>query len=177
MSNPFSGLITEDLKTTVRNAISALLEPTALTVPCKLYFTNTKLVDCPNCKYDVLTQRSSNQYTPGGPIPFANGQICPYCSGSGSLSFSAEETLYFALIKPIMYGYANMDLKDVNFIDGKIQSVCSIEYYAKVKNCSHIIIDTAIIDLATNKYIRERDPMPIGFGSTDFIITTWRAVQ
>ena len=173
----FSGIITAAHKQTFRDMINALLEDTALTVPCKLVFENTKLQDCPNCKYDSISRRSSNQYEPGGPIPFIDGQICPYCAGPGSLSFTQDETIYLGIIKPAFFGMAKLELESVNFVDGKIQSLCSIEHYAKIKNASYIIIDTNITDLTLNKYIRDRDPIPMGFGDNNYIVTTWKSVQ
>jgi hypothetical protein len=175
--NPFSGIITSAHKQLFNDMINALLENTALTVPCRLVFENTKLQDCPNCIYDPISRKSSNLYQTGGPIPFANGQICPYCIGNGSLSFSNDQDLYLGIIKPGFFNMASLDLESVNFVDGKIQSLCEITYYAKIKNASYIIIDTNITDLTINKYIRYRDPIPVGFGDNNFIITTWQSVQ
>jgi hypothetical protein len=173
----FSGIITSQFKQVFKDAISALLEDAALTVPCKLAFENTKLQDCPNCIYDPLTHRSSNQYQPGGPIPFIDGQICPYCVGNGSLSFSAEETVYLGIIKPVFFGVDKLELNNVNYIDGMIQSLCSIDLYPKLKNASYIIVDTNILDITNTKFVRHRDPTPVGFGDNSFIITTWKNVQ
>lgn len=173
----FTGIITAAHKQTFKDMIYALLENTALTVPCQLVFENTRLQDCPNCVYDSISKRSSNQYSIGGPIPFIDGQICPYCAGIGSLSFSNESSLYLGIIKPAFFGMAPLELETVNFVDGKIQSLCGIEHYAKIKNASYIIIDTNITDLSLNKYIRYRDPIPMGFGDNSFIVTTWQSVQ
>ena len=173
----FNGIITSAHKQTFKDMINALLEDTALTVPCTLVFENTKLQDCPNCVYDAISRRSSNIYQVSGPIPFIDGQICPYCAGVGSLSFSKEEELYLGIIKPAFFGMAPLELESVNFVDGKIQSLCNIQHYAKIKNASYVIIDTNITDLALNKYIRYRDPIPMGFGDNSFIVTTWQNVQ
>ena len=175
--NPFAGIITSQFKQTFKDAISALLENTALTVPCKLYFENTKLSDCPNCVYDPISQRSSNIYQTGGPLPFVNGQICPYCTGAGSLSFSADETVYLGIIKPVFFGMDQLELNNVTFVDGMIQSLCSISLYPKLKNASYIIVDTNIVDITNTKFIRYRDPIPVGFGDNSFVITTWQNVQ
>jgi hypothetical protein len=177
MSNPFSGIISAPFKQLFDDAINAILEETALTVPCKLLFKDTKITDCPNCIYDSISRRSSNQYQTGGPLPFVNGQICPYCAGIGSLTFSAEENVSLGLIKPVFFKYANLDLEAVNFVDGKIQSLCNISYYAKIKNASSIIIDTNITGLSNSTFIRFRDPVPVGFGNNTFMITTWQGVQ
>jgi len=173
----FAGIITPAHKQTFKDMINALLEDTALTVPCKFVYENTKLQDCPNCLYDSITRRSSNQYQAGGPIFFIDGQICPYCAGVGSLSFTNEEIIYLGIIKPAFFNMVPLDLESVNFVDGKIQSLCNIEYYAKIKNASYIIVDTNLSDLSLNKYIRYRDPMPMGYGDNSFIVTTWQSVQ
>ena len=177
MSNPFAGIISADFKQTFDNAISALLLESALTVPCKLIFENTKLQDCPNCIYDPITKKSSNQYQIGGPIPFVVGQICPYCNGGGSLSFQKEETVSLGLIKPVFFGGDSLELNNVNFVDGMIQSLCAIDYYAKIKNASYIIVDTNLINITNSRFIRNKDPIPVGFGNNSFIITTWQGVQ
>jgi|GEM_PF-1220613 len=173
----FTGIISSTHKQIFKEMISALLEDTALTVPCSAVFENTKLEDCPNCIYDAISGRSSNQYEHNGPLPFIDGQICPYCNGVGKLSFSKEESVYLGIIKPGFFNMQSLDLENVNFVDGKIQSLSKIETYPILKNASHIIIDTNITDLTINKYIRYRDPMPIGFGDNSFIITTWQNVQ
>lgn len=177
MPNPYSGIISASLKDTFNYAIQALLEDTALTVQCKLYFENTKLEDCPNCIYDPITRKSSNRFQPGGPIPFVVGQICPYCAGSGNLSYSQEETVYLGIIKPVFFGGSSLELTNVNFVDGMIQSLSGIDLYAKLKNASHIIIDTNLTTITNSKFIRVKDPIPVGFGGNDFIITTWQGVQ
>lgn len=177
MTNPYSGIITAQLKQTFDDAISALLEDTALTVRCTLYYENTRLQDCPNCKYDPISKRSSNQYQAGGPVFFIDGQICPYCAGVGSLSFSSDETVYLGIIKPVFFGGDSLELNSVNFVDGKIQSLCSISLYAKIKNASSIVVDTNLLNITNSKFIRTGDPIPVGFGNNSFIITTWQGVQ
>jgi hypothetical protein len=177
MANPFAGIITSEFKQTFDDAINALLLESALTIPCTLVFENTKLNDCPNCIYDSISRRSSNQYEIGGPIPFVNGQICPYCNGVGSLSFNSEEVVHLGIIKPVFFGIDKLNLQDINFVDGKIQSLCSVDLYEKLKNASVIIVDNNLLNLANNRYIRYRDPIPVGFGNNSFIITTWQAVE
>ena len=175
--NMFSGIIDNSFKQIFNDAIDALLEDTALTVPCKLVFENTKLQECVNCIYDAISGKSSNQYKSGGPIQFVNGQICPYCSGKGSISFSSEEDIYLGIIKPAFFGMDQLELNNINYVDGMIQSLCSIEHYAKIKNASYIIVDTNLQDLTLTKFIRHRDPVPVGFGNNSYIITTLKNVQ
>lgn len=42
--------------------------------------------ECPNCILDLSTGRSSNIYKSGGPIPFTNHTLCPWCGGEGRYS-------------------------------------------------------------------------------------------
>lgn len=177
MANPFSGIITPQLKQTFNNAILSLLQDGALTVPCTLIYENTKLTKCPNCVYDSITKKSSNRYEVGGPILFISGQICPYCNGLGSLSFKKEEAISLGIIKPVFFGASDLGIDGVNFVDGMIQSLCTIDLYAKIKNASSIIIDTNLLNIANSKFIRHKDPVPVGFGDNSFIITTWQGVQ
>lgn len=176
--NMFSNIITSSFKQIFKDAIDALLEEAALTVPCKLVFDNTRQQECPNCIYDSISKKSSNQYKIGGPILFIDGQICPYCAGIGGTTFSSEETIYLGIIKPAFFGSQDeLGLNNINYVEGKIQSLCSINFYAKIKNASYIIIDTNLEDIALNKYIRDKDPVPVGFGDNSYIITTWSNVQ
>lgn len=177
MTNPFDNLITSDFKQTFNYAISALLADTALTVPCKLVYENTKLQDCPNCIYDPITKKSSNQYQTGGPVFFVDGQICPYCVGNGSLSFSKEEQIYLGIIKPVFFGGDSLELNSVNFVDGMIQSLCDIAYYAKIKSAAYLILDTNLTTITNSRFVRNKDPIPVGYGDNRFIITTWQGVQ
>ncbi len=45
---------------------------------------------CPNCFYDSVNKVSMNRYRTAGPIPFANGKTCPYCSGKGMITQSGK---------------------------------------------------------------------------------------
>ena len=85
MVNPFSGIINDEIKALFKNAISALLDDAALTVPCTLMYGG-KFATCSNCIYDPIGKKSANRYLSGGPIPFNNGQICPFCHGAAILT-------------------------------------------------------------------------------------------
>jgi hypothetical protein len=61
-------------------------------ITCLIYYPPQETV-CPNCFFSTITQRSNNIYKPGGPIPFTNGSICPYCNGAGIKKESATESI------------------------------------------------------------------------------------
>jgi hypothetical protein len=59
-------------------------------------------LDCPNCGWDFVQQRSNNIHTPnasgaGLNKSFPNGQRCPVCNGAGKLDFS-RQIIHKALI-------------------------------------------------------------------------------
>ena len=58
-----------------------------------------------------------------------------------------------------------------------IQTLSSIDLYSKLKNASHIIIDTNLTSIANSKFVRHKDPVPVGYGNNSFAITTWKSVQ
>ena len=96
----FEGIITAEFKQLFKDAITALLEDTALTVPCQLIYGGTKWTDCPNCLFSPATNKSTGIYTVGGPVPFYTG-VCPYCNGAGRLSEEDTENIY--LVTQIIY--------------------------------------------------------------------------
>ena len=84
MTNPFAGIISSDFKNLYINAIDALLEETALTLPCRLRYAGQQNQNfCNNCVYDPITKLSSNIYNGSGPNPFPDNGVCPVCFGNG----------------------------------------------------------------------------------------------
>ena len=80
-----------------------LLANTGLTTKCLLNYGITKKDLCPNCIYDPNLKKSANKYKVGGPKPFVNGRICPYCNGAGSHGIVKVEAVYLAVIWDYKY--------------------------------------------------------------------------
>jgi len=60
---------------------------------CQLIYPVTKNAVCPNCIYSPRQRRSSNIYKEGGPVPFENHTICPWCGGEGRSSREIKESI------------------------------------------------------------------------------------
>ena len=60
---------------------------------CQLVYPITKNSVCPNCIYSPRQKKSSNIYKNGGPVPFENHTICPWCGGEGRSSRAIKETV------------------------------------------------------------------------------------
>ena len=60
---------------------------------CELIYPVTKNSLCPNCIYSPRKRQSSNVYKAGGPVPFENHTICPWCGGTGRSSRAVTEDI------------------------------------------------------------------------------------
>lgn len=159
-----------------KDAIEALITSPEATIPCRLEYGTTNFTDCPNCLFDAVRNRSANIYTVGGPIPFTDGQICPYCHGSGRVqSDPTTETIELVVI---------FDPKDwinvgrVNTADGRIQTVSLFSTTAaKLKRASTIVVGTDVENIERYKYERIGEVTPCGFGSSSFVSVMWKKIE
>jgi len=172
MSNPFSGIISPQLKLLYTNMIDALLEDTALTLPCRFVYSNTRWTKCPNCQFNSQTNKSNNIYLSGGPMPFSKG-ICPYCNGEGRIP---QEDVSESHNLAIIWDYKKFIpiAEPIKIIDGSIQTICNISLIAKLKKVKELIVDTNIEGYVRHRFIRDSEPTPAGFGSDDYILTIWK---
>lgn len=110
-----------------------------------------------------------------GTVPFGLNQICPVCLGTGSTDTVNKENIFLTII----FDYKNFINKfsNVNLVEGYIQTICSIDFYSKLKRCSEMIVDSSLTNLAQNVYIRDSEPTPVGLGDNKFIFTNWKRKQ
>lgn len=175
MNNPFSGIVSQQLKKTFNDAIDSLLEINSLSLPCKIIYDNQLNNSyCNNCILDNISLISSNIYNGTGPNPFSDGGVCPVCLGAGLLKNSnSSEIVHLAFIFDSKY-FLNINTKVVNIPDGSVQSICNISLLNKLKNASEIIFDNNLSSIGHFKYERASDPEPLGLGDNRYIITLWK---
>ncbi len=177
MTNPYSGIITAAFKQTFDNAIDALLENTALTVPCRLEYGDTKFTECSNCIIDPSKKISANKYKPGGAIEFPTGSICPACNGKGLIATLNTESLYMAVIwnenrsKMIQLGFKLDDQKVY------AMSICDAVNWPKIDRTNLAILNTNLEGYGRQRYERVGDPTPMTFGFKTYIFTLWQRAQ
>lgn len=165
-----SNLISSEFKALFNSTIDQVLAENTLAIPCVLsYESNKNSQLCNNCFYDPLTKASSYRYNGTGPISFLDGQTCPVCSGFGMVRGSTTETLHLGVILDSKY-FLNWDAKNYNIPEGAAQTICSNSLISKLKSASNMEIT---VNNVLYNYQRAGDPMPIGFGSMDYIITNW----
>jgi len=173
MSNPFAGIITPEFKALFNNAIDALLESTALTVPCRIVFGTTKNTECPNCILDTNARVSANKYKVGGPSSFPLGSICPMCAGVGFIAVDTSQIIYMAVIYNEQRSKFIKTGLNLTASDYFVQTISHASTYAALKNAKEVVFDTAVEGQATRNFQRYGDPTPVGFGDSAYIITLW----
>lgn len=173
MANPFLGLISPAFKQTFNYAIDAILEDTALTVPCQLIYGNTNPTECENCMFDPLTGRSAGIYRAGGPVAFIDGQICPWCHGEGLKSEEASESgIYMGVIWDYKK-WVNFDPSTRSPI-GSVQTMCKMSLYSKIKQAQSVVFNTGLEELYHHRFMRDSEPTPAGLGDDAYIFTFWK---
>lgn len=177
MNNPFAGIISNDFKNMFNNAIDALLETTALTLPCRLRYAGQQNQNfCNNCVYDPITKLSANIYNGSGPSPFYDGGVCPVCLGNGisdSETVSGSTVVSLAVIFDTKY-FLNVSNQILNIPNGTIQTICSIKLLQQLRNAQDMVVDTNIESYGQYLYERLSDPEPAGFGNNRYIFTMWK---
>ena len=175
MVSPFDAIITREFKDTFNQAIDALLANNALTVPCTLFYSGSENTTyCNNCKYDPISKLSSSLYNGTGPIPFAENTICPVCLGMGTKNSDSSEIVYLAVIFDGKYFFNTTSSSTVNIVDGMVQTICHSSLLPKIRNANSITIDNNITKYGKYSYQRAGDPMPVGLGDSNYIITMWK---
>ena len=173
----FTGIISSSFKTLFTDAINALLEDDALTVPCQLVFVDSGRTECTNCYRDPMTGRSNGIYRPGGPISFSQG-TCPYCFGLGMLI--TDNTTNLNLIVIWNYkewiGWQGIP-SDVMTPFGHCQTLSALSTLSDIKRAKEIILNTDLSTYTKHRFDRISEPNPIGLGSDAYIITTWKRIE
>lgn len=167
-------IITADLKNLYKSFIDELLRSGSLSLPCKLIYEGSTFVECLNCDIDPISHKSNNTYKTGGPIVFADGQICPYCRGIGGSYTENSDNIDLLVIFDYKY-WINFNSK-IHSPDGQVQTISKLEDYPKIKNCNKIIIDTNIQNYTESFYQRNSEPEPCGFGESSYFFTYWKKI-
>ena len=170
------GLITADFKALFKSSIDSLLETTGLTLPCRPVFTDNDTTECPNCYFDSISNRSSNTYRENGPIPFYNGN-CPYCYGVGLIYTDTSLDLSMVVIWNYKDWIGFNGIPDNTLIPfGQAQTMSALSTLSSIKRSKELIIDTNLETYTNNRFERTGEPNPIGLGSDDYIVTTWKKI-
>lgn len=179
-NNPLVGVIQKQKKL-FTHLIDAVLADDGCTTACTLIFNNVDCVSCENCIYNPMTGRSAGVYNGSGPVSFGKGSVCPVCGGVGRIQI--EDTEYDINLAVIFdmkkfYGFGkSLAEKNAQIAMGYAQTVCRIELYNEIKQAKEVILNNIMESYSHNRYTRASEPEPIGFGTPQYIVTTWQLIQ
>ena len=171
MTNPFLGLVSDELKLLHYNLIESLIDGTAL--PCKIYYAPTSYTTC-DCVQSSIGNKSSNHGLSGGPQPFRGMSGCPSCNGVGRVPVENSEDIDLAVIwSPKQFLPTTMK---VNIADGYIQTISRLEStLPQLRRANYIVVNTNLSPFLQTKFMREGEGCPIGFDDS-FCVMFWKKV-
>jgi hypothetical protein len=97
-----------------------------------------KKEECANCYLDTMgtRTRSVSRYKTDGPMPFENGQPCPYCDGKGYKAIETTEDIVTRIYTDPKY-WSNKAMS-IKLPQGSIELVTKIEYAANIKRAKYL---------------------------------------
>lgn len=157
------------LKSIYNNQIDQILSSQGLTISCLLDYGISKKNICPNCIFDSNTNKSSNQYKPGGPIEFEFGRSCPYCNGIGFYGENnRQEEVYLAVLWDSK-SWINFPSK-IQSAAGYIQTISGSDIINKLESANSLWINGDVYQLdGKSNYV--------GLGNDRYIICTWKKIN
>lgn len=162
-----------NLQNVYKKHIDLLLASTGLATQCEFNFGITKQNICPNCIYDVNLKKSSGKYKFGGPLEFALGKICPYCSGSGYYGEQRSVVGYLAII----WDYKKWinPPPNINNPEGFIQTICDKSYLSHIKQCKDMTVVYSV-NGSNPVFTLYGEPNPAGLGDNNYLFCMWQKV-
>ena len=149
-------------------AVQLFMQNCTLTYPAKRE-------DCPNCIQSGFGGRSVNVYQPGGPAPFENGAVCPYCHGDGYKYSEVTEDIELRVYWE-KKSWINLNT-DITVPDGSIQTIGYMSDYDKMIKANNLTV--YFKDSEGNKtFTRWGEGYPQGFkqNPTQYIAMFWKRV-
>lgn len=170
MSNPFSGIITGEMKTLWKNMIDALLEDDALTLPCRLVYEGAK----------------EDPISGGNPVdPIGNKPGAVFLHGSPRYVVHAEETedasstttLNLCVIWDSREWLRTAVAESLINVPGvHIQTVCKIDDLVELKRIDKLVVDTDLEGKVRHVFQRAAEPEPCGFGASTHCVIMWKRI-
>lgn len=164
-----------ELKNIYNNQMDLVLSQSGLASKCILNFGVTKREICPNCIFDANLKKSANKYKSGGPINFADGQLCPYCNGIGYYGDNSTEEIYLAVI----WDYKKWINPPTNIAipDGMIQTISNIDSLSSIRRCKDMQVVYPSISNNYHRFQLDAEPTPAGLGDNNYILCMWKKIN
>ena len=163
--------ITNDIRKIAITAFTDLI--TELGKDCRLYYEPIK-TECENCYYNEQTQRSSNVYKPGGPVPFLDGMVCPVCGSRGVLETEQTEVIRLLLDKSPKDFYL---VNNIRMPQSDMSSKGFLTDLPKVQRCKYMVAQISLEPYLVEKFILVGTPTDTSnIVQNKFFIAGWKRV-
>lgn len=131
--------------------------------------------ECSNCTYNGF--RSNGIYKPGGPMPFEDGFLCPWCQGAGLkssiISSEIQARIYYSQKDWVKIG------PQIQLPNAAAQIVANVKDLPSLQQCKYCIPHYyPNIDNYNNQRLqRVSDFYPAGFlqNTEKYVVTFWSA--
>lgn len=131
--------------------------------------------ECPNCTYNGF--RSNGRYKAGGPYPFDDGGLCPWCEGAGFKMVETSEQIY-ARIYYSQKEWVKVG-PQVQLSNAAAQIVAKLTDLPKLQQCKYCIPHyyPNINNYNNQRLQRITDFYPMGFlqNPVKYVVTYWTA--
>ena len=121
----------------------------------------TKNAVCINCVFSPRQKRSSNIYKAGGPVPFENHTICPWCGGEGRSSRAVKETIrlrvYWTQKDWSIFG-------PVENPESYAMVIGYMEHLPKLEKADRILLNKELVQYRKWIFERKGEAVPWGLG-------------
>jgi len=129
--------------------------------------------ECPNCYFNGV--KSNGVYKTGGPYPFDDGSLCPYCNGDGIKSVETTEDIPARMYYDKKY-WTPIEVA-ANYTNAELQTVIDMNYLVKIQQSNCIVPKyyPGIENYQARRLFRLGDYFPQGFTQNNrhFFITFW----
>lgn len=140
---------------------------------CKIIYPQ-KNNSCPNCIQDTDTNASTGIYKTGGPVPFTNYTICPYCGGLGKLYIEESETVKLRVYFNQKQFVKIDEFKSIVIDNDVIQIIGYLTDLPKLERAKELIVDTPIEGYKQYSFQPLSAPNPWGFRQNRYFIQMWK---
>lgn len=166
MPNYFDGIVNQFLKDQFNNGINEVIR--AFEVPSTIYYPTTRWDVCTNCATS-LAANSPNPYLKGKQTP-----SCSVCDGSGKIAVESSEAVNLAII----FNYKKFqEIAGIALVvKGDAQTLCNMSLATKIKTAKYVTFDSNREYYNSHKFQRMGEPVPLGIGDNQFLLTTWETV-
>ena len=140
---------------------------------CTLIY-QTKDVECSNCYLDIDTGTSTSIYKTGGPIPFENYTVCPFCGGNGRLHREESENIRLRVYYNPRQFIKREEFKGIILDADTIQIFGYMTDLPKIERAKELVVDKQVEGYKEYRFQPYSAPLPHGFRHQRYFVQMWR---